>query len=280
MLSGANAARTANKFEAWAAYDYANPDMNSGFRSGSATINTLSVGGDIRLSDHLLAGASADFSENKGDLGGGGYKLNQTSATVYVGYGMGPWYVGATVGAGDLDYGDIHRNIALGAETRTESGNTRGWTMTGRLLGGYWFNAGDWVHGPTAKYTYQEINVNAFQEQGSNSTTLFYDQQQRKSSIVSLGWQASGRIANVRPYAKLTWEYEMEDDQRMVSAGIYGTNGRFSIPGYQPDNNWVQFSVGAAADFGKVTGYISGSGTASKSDGDGYAFTVGLRIPM
>jgi len=52
------------------------------------------------------------------------------------------------------------------------------------------------------------------------------------------------------------------------------------VPGYQPDDNWVQFNVGAATEFGKVTGYIAGSGTASKSDGDSYAITVGVRIPM
>ena len=33
-------------------------------------------------------------------------------------------------------------------------------------------------------------------------------------------------------------------------------------------------------DFGGVTGYISGSGTASKGDGDGYGVTVGLRVPL
>jgi outer membrane lipase/esterase len=280
MMSGTNAMRPAGKFEAWAAYDYANPDMDSGFRSGDATLNTLSVGGDIRLSDKLLAGASADFTENKGDFGNGGYKLNQTSATVYVGYGEGPWYAGATLGAADLDYGDVHRDITLGAASRTESGDTRGWTMTGRLLGGYWFNAGDWIHGPTAKYTYQEITVRGFQERGSNSTTMAYDQQERKSSILSVGWQASGRIASIRPYAKVTWDYEMENDERLVSAGVYGMGGKFSVPAYQPDDNWVQFSVGAATEFGKVTGYISGSGTASKSDGDSYAVTVGVRIPM
>ncbi len=280
MMSGTNSTRPGGKFEAWAAYDYSSPDMDSGFRSGDATLNTLSVGGDIRLSDKLLAGASADFTENKGDFGSGGYKLNQTSATVYVGYGAGPWYAGATLGAADLDYGDVHRNITLGTATRTESGNTRGWTMTGRLLGGYWFNAGDWVHGPTAKYTYQEITVRGFQEQGNSSTTMAYDQQERKSSILSVGWQASGRFANIRPYAKVTWEYEMENDARLVSAGVYGMGGRFSVPAYQPDDNWVQFNVGAATEFGKVTGYIAGSGTASKSDGDSYAITVGVRIPM
>ena len=40
------------------------------------------------------------------------------------------------------------------------------------------------------------------------------------------------------------------------------------------------FNLGAAADFGKVTGYITGSATAGKSDGDSYAITLGVRVPM
>jgi outer membrane lipase/esterase len=152
--------------------------------------------------------------------------------------------------------------------------------MTGRLLGGYWFTYEDWLHGPTAKWTYQDIKVRAYQEQGSSSTTMAFNQQDRNSSILSLGWQASGKIANVRPYAKVTWEYEMEDETRYVQASVYGMGGGFSMPVYQPDSNWFNFNLGAAADFGKVTGYISGSATAGKSDGDAYAITVGVRIPM
>jgi outer membrane lipase/esterase len=280
MLSGTNALRTPGKFEAWAAYDYSNPDLDSGFRSGDAALNTLVVGGDIKLSEHLLAGASAGFTDNKGDFGSGGYDLMQTTATVYVGYGMGPWYAGATLGGGDLDYDDVHRDVTLGTGSRTETGSTRGYTVAGRLLGGYWFTYDEWLHGPTAKYTYQRNVVRAYQEQGAASTTMSFDQQERRSSILSLGWQASGRFANIRPYARLAWEFEMEDDERSVTAGVYGMGGSFSVPVYRPDDNWMQFSLGAAADFGKVTGYITGSGTAAKDDGDSYAITVGVRIPM
>lgn len=280
MMSGANSVRPAGKFEAWAAYDYSNPDIDSGYLSGDATVNTLAVGGDIRLSEHLLAGAAASFAENKGDLGGGGYKLKQTTATVYAGYGHGPWYVGATLGGGDLDYSDVHRDIKLGAATRTERGDTRGYTIVGRVLGGYWFTAGDWVHGPFAKYTYQEVKVRGFQEQGTNSTTLAYDEQKRNSSVATLGWQVNGRLGSFRPYGRVTWEYEMENDVRSVGASVYGLNGRFSVPGYSPDKDYVQFSLGAATDIGRVTVYLTGSGTTGKSDGDSYAITAGVRLPL
>jgi outer membrane lipase/esterase len=280
MWSSLNTKRPASKFEAWVAYDYANPDFNSGFASGDATLNSIVVGGDIKLSEHVLAGMAAAYTENKGDLGSAGYKLNQTTGTVYVGWGQGPWYAGATLGGSDLDYSDVHRNITLGAGSRTESGSTNGYTVTGRVLGGYWFSLDDWLHGPAVKYTYQRNVVHAYEEQGTNSTTMAFNQQERRSSIVSLGWQASGSYATIRPYAKLSWEYEFNADERSVSASVYGMGGSFSIPAYQPDDNWWQYAVGAAADIGKVTGYITGSGTAAKSDGDSWAITVGVRIPI
>lgn len=280
MWSSLNTKRPASKFEAWVAYDYANPDLDSGFASGDATLNSVVVGGDIKLSEHVLAGLAAAYTQNKGDLGSAGYKLNQTTGTVYVGWGQGPWYAGATLGGSDLDYNDVHRTVTLGTGSRTESGSTNGYTVTGRLLGGYWFSLDDWLHGPAVKYTYQRNVVHAYEEQGTNSTTMAFNQQERRSSIMSLGWQASGSYASIRPYAKLSWEYEFNADERSVTASVYGMGGSFSIPAYQPDDNWWQYAVGAAADIGKVTGYITGSGTAAKSDGDGWAITVGVRVPI
>jgi hypothetical protein len=52
------------------------------------------------------------------------------------------------------------------------------------------------------------------------------------------------------------------------------------VPGFKPDNNWVRYVLGASADFGGVTGFITGAGTGGKSDGDYYGVTVGVRIPM
>ena len=71
----------------------------------------------MKVSDHMLVGAMFGYTDEKGDFGGpgGGYTLRQPVGTVYAGYGDGPWYVGATLGAGNLDYSDITRVIPLGA---------------------------------------------------------------------------------------------------------------------------------------------------------------------
>ena len=141
MWSSLNAPRTQGKLEGWAAYDYGHTDLQAGPSNGSAYMNTIAVGGDMKVSDHALVGLMFGFTENKGDFGGagGGYTMRQPVGTIYGGYGDGPWYVGATMGAGSLDYSDINRAIPLGTAIRTENGQARGYEYTGRLLGGYWF---------------------------------------------------------------------------------------------------------------------------------------------
>jgi outer membrane lipase/esterase len=279
MMSSVGAPRPTNKYDVWVTYDYSNPDLSSGFLSGDADQSTITVGIDAKLSDHLIVGGAAGWSDNKGDFGDGGYKLNETTGTLYAGYGMGPWYAGLALTAGDLDFKDVHRTIKLNALTRTQTASTHGTHLMARLLGGYWFSYNNWLHGPVGKYAWQEIKVRQFQEEGSDSTVLGYDEQKRHSQIFSAGWQVTGTIGTVRPFARVLWEYETNNGDRQVTANVPGI-AQFTIPAYHVDRDWTLFDVGAAMDFGKLTGFITGSATAGKGDGDWYGITIGVRIPL
>jgi outer membrane lipase/esterase len=283
MMSSLNSSRPMSKYEMWVAYDYSNNDLKSTFAFGDADVNTITTGGDVKLSEKLIVGGMFGYSENKGNFGGssGNFKLKETSGTIYAGYGDGPWYVGGIIGAGDLDYGGTHRNIQLGALTRTETSDPSGWQFMASVLGGYWFQtSADLQHGPFVRVAYQDIHVKGFSEQGSDSTALSYGEQKRDSLITSLGWQATGRIGMFRPFGRISWEYESRDGERSVTATPVGLNTSYTVPGYKPDNSWVRYMLGASADFGGVTGFLTGVGTSSKGDGNYYAVTVGVRIPM
>ncbi|MEO6928195.1 MAG: SGNH/GDSL hydrolase family protein, partial [Casimicrobiaceae bacterium] len=97
MQSGIDSPMRGNKLQAWASYDYANPDFNGGLSHTSSDQNTISVGADMKLSSELLVGMQFGYTENKGDFGGGngGYKLDESMGTLYAGWGRGPWWVGA-----------------------------------------------------------------------------------------------------------------------------------------------------------------------------------------
>ena len=282
MFSSLGAPSPTNRFNAWVTYDYGHNDFDGRSLSGDAQVNTIVVGGDMKMTDRMVMGIAFSYSDNKGDFGAGsgGFKLKEPTATLYAGYGQGPWYLGWTLGAGDLDYSDVHRNIALGALTRTESGETRGWQAMASVLGGYWFTYNDWLHGPFARVSYQDIHVRGFSERGSDSTALSYGDQKRESLVTSLGWQVSGRIANVRPYARVTWEFEAKDDERFVDASSVTLGGRYSTSVIKPDRDYVEYLAGFAADFSGFTTYLTGSGTSGRSDGNAYGVTLGVRVPF
>jgi outer membrane lipase/esterase len=281
MMSAINAPGTPGKIQAWAVYDYASSDITGSGVSVNGDVNTISVGGDVRITDKLLAGVQFGYSEYKGDFnnGGGDFKLREPMLTFYGGYGEGPWYVGATLGAGSFDY-SINRSIQLGALTRTESGTTKGYHNVARLLGGYWFKYQDWNHGPFAKLTYEKIVVRQFSENGSDYTALTYGQQKNDALWSSVGWQVAGNLSGFRPFARATWEYNFDHDTRQVSATPNTLAGTYVVPGFKQDDNWWLFDLGVSRDFGGVTGFISGNASASKGDGDYWGVTVGIRVPL
>jgi outer membrane lipase/esterase len=280
MWSSLNTPRGRNKFEAWAVYDYNNVDTNY-LGNGSSHGNTVVVGGDIRTSDHTLVGLSFGYTDERGDLGSGGgnYKLRQPTGTVYAGWGDGPWYLGATFGASSLDYSDINRVVPLGALVRTESGQTRGNEYTGRLLGGYWFQWQNVLHGPWARVAYTRATIKQYAERGSDSTALIFGEQKPEQLLWSLGWQAQGTFGMLRPFARAAWEYESLDNDRSVNASSVTLGGLYSVPVNKPDNNYAMFNLGASADFGGVTGFVYGTATAARSDSNYWAITVGIRAP-
>src|ERR1043166_5175786 len=146
--------------------------------------------------------------------------------------------------------------------------------LMARAFGGWWFNYAGWNHGPFARLTYEEVKVYAGSEQGTTSTAVSCGHQQREAFVSRLGWQAAGSIGSVRPYARVTWEKDYNNDDRTVRAGLVSTGGGgFGLPALRPDDSYVLFDVGASADLGsvgigRITGFVSVNATAAKGDGN------------
>ncbi|HKE42240.1 MAG TPA: autotransporter domain-containing protein [Casimicrobiaceae bacterium] len=285
MWSNLNMPRAQSKFEAYAVYDYGNTDLAGSVGGGNTHASSVLVGGDMKISEQLLAGIAFGYTQDKASLGNstGGFTLNDSTITFYVGYGAGPWYLGATVGGGSLDYNHINRSFAFGPTSRTENASTNGTQFIGRLLGGYWFNTGgDWLHGPYARLTWQDIKVDQFSETGTSATAMSFGEQKYDPFSTSLGWQAAGAIGTVRLFGRATWEWNnSSNDNRSVSAGVVSMPGTFSLPAYKFDNNYGLFLIGASMPLGgTITGFISGSFSAWNGSGNYQAVTVGIRAPI
>jgi len=150
-----------------------------------------------------------------------------------------------------------------------------------RALGGYWFNYGNWLHGPIARLTYQRVKVDAWSETGTSSSAMSFGEQKRESLISSLGWQVSGSLGWARPFGRVTWEKDYNHDNRSVRAGLVSMPGTFALPALKADDSYALFDVGVSGELGgKVTGFVSFNATAGRSDGNYQAVTVGIRVPL
>mgnify|MGYP001794975126 CR=1 FL=1 len=87
-------------------------------------------------------------------------------------------------------------------------------------------------------------------------------------------------VGGVRASGRAQWEDNCKDDMRQVPAHPVALGGSYTVPGFKQDNNWGLFDLGVSRDFGKVTGFIAGNASAGKGDGDFWAVTVGLRVPL
>ena len=59
-----------------------------------------------------------------------------------------------------------------------------------------------------------------------------------RSSRASAG-RSPAASRNVRPFARVAWELESEDDDRFVSASSVTLGGSYSVPVIKPDNNYA-----------------------------------------
>jgi outer membrane lipase/esterase len=69
---------------------------------------------------------------------------------------------------------------------------------------------------------------------------MSFGQQKRDSFVSSLGWQANGNLGWLRPYARVTWEKDYDNDDRIVRAALVSTGGvGFGLPALRPDADYV-----------------------------------------
>ncbi|MEO6799801.1 MAG: autotransporter domain-containing protein [Rhodanobacter sp.] len=232
--------------------NYSQQSFDASDSSPKANSNNfnLTVGGDLRYSDNLsIGGALAVGHSNAGIVGGGGgYKMEDISALAYVTYHSGGAYLGAYGEAGHARFTDVDRIVQLGPMTRTESGDTGGSHGGLGFTGGWWFGQEKLQFGPFANVEWHDIGVSDYQERGTDSTTMWFANQERKALISSVGVRVQGefQIANaaLKPFVELSWNHDSKADPTQVTAGLTSMAGSFTLTGYVPDKTWGMVNVG------------------------------------
>ncbi|MEW9625339.1 autotransporter domain-containing protein [Rhodanobacter geophilus] len=281
MLADGNGSDT----RAFVNVDYAHQRFDAQSDSPKATSNgvNLTLGVDVRASDNISAGIALGVGQSNADTaGGGGYKLQDVSGLGYVTYHQGGGYVGGYANFGQSNFNDIDRRIAIGTATRGESGKADGSHLGGGLTGGWWIDLGSVRTGPFANVEWQTIKVNGYNENGDDSTAMWFGRQQRNALIGTLGWRVQGHwqagSTVLAPYAEIAWNHDSKADARDITAGLNSMNGSFALTGYVPDATWGTADLGLSAQFNtRLSGWVGYSGRFSDNSQKYNSVNLGLK---
>lgn len=245
----------------------------------------LTIGLDAATGSHFNMGMALGLARNNADVGAGGFKLDSVIGSGYAIWHRDNSYLGANVGFAQLSYNDINRRFQLGALQRTESGQTDGNQLMAGINGGFWFGSSSFQVGPYAGLQWQRIRVDGYSESGSDSSAMWFAQQQRDALIGTLGvhlkgnWKAGNGM--LHPYVDLAVHRDDRADARTVRAGLSGMQGSFALTGFTPDNNWASVDLGLAADFSdSVSGWVAYHGRFADSNQRLNGLQIGIKIAM
>jgi hypothetical protein len=241
------------------------------------------VGGDIKMTDQFLIGIAFNYTEDSRTSAAGpaGSSCARRSHGVR-GYGNGPWWVRRDARCGNLDYNDVHRGHPVGALTRRETGSTTGSHIMaqrpGRLLVRRGHAAARTVRAARAGRT-SPCTPSA--ENGSDSTGLSFGEQKaqvvhHERGMAGHGPARDGPAVRARDVGNSKARTTIAASARRRSAFRARTACRRS----SRTTTTCAILVGGAMDSRGVTGYITAEGTSGRSDGNGYAVTVGERVPL
>lgn len=265
--------------------DYAHQRFDASDSSPKTTSNNvnLTLGADVRASDHLSAGVALGIGQSNADVaGGGGYKLQDISGLGYVTLHGGGGYVGAHASFGQSSFTDIDRSFQVGAARMVESGKADGSHYGAGLTGGWWFDFGSLRTGPFANLDWQDIKVHGYSESGNDATAMWFGRQQRKALIGTLGWRLQGHWqvhkAVLSPFVELAWNHDSKADQRMVTAGLNSMNGSFEMSGFSPDKSWATADIGVSAKFDSIMTWFGYSGRFADSSQKYNSLNLGFKF--
>lgn len=253
------------------------------FDSADYTSNYLLMGADRRIgtTGNNRIGANLGYQQYKGDFGSkaGTFKMNEPSIGVYFSHAIGD--MGAALvqaSYGRLHASDINRQIALGAATRTESGDADGSHISisaqGQITAGS-FAKGQFTHGPIGRIAYEKVSVDGFSEAGMRSTAMTFGKQTREGVLASIGYQLQANYGRIQPYAQVS--YEIDDTHvNDVNAHLKTGYSSFSTPALQGDNG-TRVRLGTNIVLSKnLNIHVAAQRTFGKHSGAETAFNLGV----
>ena len=250
---------------------------------GDADALSLTLGANYRLSENAYWGVGITLGNH--DNGIASAELESRSVIGSIGGALrfgGGGYVHGAVSGGSTDV-EISRFIEMGATVREETSTTNASQFGAELGLGWLFGSADGLqHGPFIGAQWVQQTVDGFAEGSGSATSMNFSEFDRDSLITRVGYQLMGNLGDseraIRPFARVAFNEEGEDDQVRVNAGSNSMPGRFTIGGFTPSKDWISADVGLQFMVGdSTTAYLSYNGRFADDLQDRNTFGLGLR---
>ena len=254
ITEGLTASRSGDigRWALFAAGDRGKFDIDSSTIAGglSSTNKSGSIGAMARVSQGVTLGIAVGRTESDGSFGGsrGGFSTRESIVSLFGAARCECGLYGtAILSIADLTFDNVQRNIVLGAQTRTATASPRGSNASAFASLGYDWRLGRLSIGPLVSGSWQNVDVNAFDEGGAGAASLHIGAQKRRSEVLSAGVRAAYDIGAWTPWIRVTADREHRGDDRVVTAmplTLAGTGNSYDIPAYNPPGSFTTASVG------------------------------------
>ena len=198
---------------------------------------------------NLVYGAFAGYGRQKLDFGFDRGDFRQTDASIggFAGWAgdSGLWANGQLSWT-KLSY-KVNRQVNLGQAVRVHSGSPDGTNLSAGVSTGWTFKHNKWQSGPVLSLLWQNISVDGYAENSTQSSALAFAKQDGDSLMGSAGWQASYSInEHLQPYARVTWNHEFKDAPAQVWAQSQSMTNTlpYAVPGVPFDDSYGTLGIG------------------------------------
>ncbi|HEC06591.1 MAG TPA: autotransporter domain-containing protein [Thiolapillus brandeum] len=206
--------------------------------------------------------SQADFARNLGS-----FDANSALLSAFVDYRHDSYFASAIFSVGlNSSLDDVERVVSLGNAVRVERGSTDADVYALKALAGAsLISQGDFEAGPFVSINYQSVDVDGYREKGQRSTAINFASQDRDSLLLEAGLFADYRLGSGNLHGAVSYEGELKDDGRSVTAGLN------SLPG----SSFKLYDIEGSSYFWTLNLGYSASVSDSVSLGINYALREG-----
>ncbi len=278
----------------------------NGFPDDPGTPLATTAGFDYAVTPDWLVGAAfSGLTTTQNFSLGGNFKQDEFAVSLYTAYRRSAFWADAIGSWGTLR-DTVNRQIPLGLTVQSNQGSTNGTNISFAGEVGYDFDAAFGhapagaglsykapvaasaplllTHGPLAGIILQQVYVDAFSEFNPSGapTALAFSSQTRNSAVTELGYQASLHYGIWEPYARLTWDHELADLNRLVGASLTSIVAPgFSMPAVVLGRDWASGTFGTRVILGNnVSGYAAFIAQLGQSNVTTYGGQIGLNVAL